>query len=126
VIWALVERPGPWGWGAVAVIGVIAILGIVAPTWLSGRRATAAGLPGWVLVAGVAGAVAGFFLVPVVGALIGWPAGVFVAELARHRHPGPAWASTKEVLKSLGLGVAVQFVAGVAMIALWVLAVLGT
>ena len=126
VIWALVERPGPWGWGAVAVIGVIAILGIVAPTWLSGRRATAAGLPGWVLVAGVAGAVAGFFLIPVVGALIGWPAGVFVAELARHRHPGPAWASTKEVLKTLGLGVAVQFVAGVAMIALWVLAVLAT
>jgi hypothetical protein len=79
-----------------------------------------------VLVAGVAGAVAGFFLIPVVGALIGWPAGVFVAELARHRHPGPAWASTKDVLKSLGLGVAVQFVAGVAMIALWVLAVLGT
>jgi uncharacterized protein YqgC (DUF456 family) len=110
----------------VVVIVGIAILGIAAPTWVSGRRATAAGLPGWVLLAGVAGAVAGFFLIPVVGALIGWPAGVFVAELARHRHPGPAWASTKEVLKNLGLGVAVQFVAGVAMIALWVLAVLAT
>jgi hypothetical protein len=58
--------------------------------------------------------------------LIGWPAGVFVAELARHRHPGPAWASTKEALKGLGIGVAVQFVAGIAMIALWAVAVLAT
>jgi uncharacterized protein YqgC (DUF456 family) len=126
VVWALVERPGPWGWAAVAVIAVIAILGIAAPTWLSGRRATAAGLPGWVLLAGVAGAVAGFFLIPVVGALIGWPVGVFVAELVRHRHPGPAWASTKDALKGMGVGVAVQFVAGVAMIALWAAAVLAT
>ena len=126
VIWAIVEHPGPWGWSAVAMIGVIAILGIAAPTWLSGRRATAAGLPGWVLLAGVAGAVAGFFLIPVVGALIGWPGGVFVAELVRHRHLGPAWASTKEALKSLGIGVAVQFALGVAMIALWAVVVLAT
>ena len=71
---------------------VIAVLGIAAPTWLSGRRATAAGLPGWVLLAGVAGAVAGFFLIPVVGALIGWPAGVFGLNsrgIATPVPPGP-------------------------------------
>jgi uncharacterized protein YqgC (DUF456 family) len=70
--------------------------------------------------------VIGFFAVPVVGALIGFPAGVFVAELLRHRHHGPAWRATWEALKSVGLGIAIQLGAGVAMIAIWSVAVFTT
>jgi uncharacterized protein YqgC (DUF456 family) len=77
-----------------------------------------------VLTAGALGAVVGFFVVPVVGALLGGPAGIFVAELARVREPSRAWASTLEALKGVGLGIVVQFVAGVAMIAVWVMGVL--
>ena len=76
------------------------------------------------LTAGAVGAVIGFFVVPVVGALLGGPTGIFVAELARVRDPSRAWASTLEALKGIGLGIVVQFVAGVAMIAVWVVAVL--
>ena len=76
------------------------------------------------LTAGAVGAVIGFFVVPVVGALLGGPAGIFVAELARVRDPSRAWASTLEALKGVGLGIVVQFVAGVAMIAVWAVAVL--
>lgn len=126
LVWVLVDRPGPVGWAAFIVIVVLAVLGMVAPTWISGRRAGAAGLPGWVMLAGVVGAVAGFFLIPVVGALAGWPAGVFLAELARHRRVGPAWDSTVDVLKALGVGVALQFATGVAMITVWALALIAT
>src|SRR5262245_4517847 len=69
--WLLLERPGPIGWAAFALIVGVGLLGMAAPAWISGRRANAAGLPGWVMLAGVVGAVAGFFLIPVVGALVG-------------------------------------------------------
>jgi len=62
----------------------------------------------------------------VIGALIGFPAGVFVAELVRHRRPGPAWRATLDALKGVGLGIAMQLTAGVVMIGVWVSAVLVT
>jgi uncharacterized protein YqgC (DUF456 family) len=70
--------------------------------------------------------VIGFFVVPVIGALIGFPVGVFVAELVRHRHPGPAWRATWVALKGVGIGIAIQLGAGVVMIGVWLAAVLAT
>ena len=122
LVWAI-DRGGPVAWAAFAVMTTIAIGGIVASSVLPARRASAAGAPAWVVAAGIAGIVIGFFAVPVVGALVGFPAGVFVAELARHRHLGLAWRATWEALKNVGLGIAIQLSAGVAMIAIWVVAV---
>ena len=123
LVWAT-DLGGPGAWTAFAVMAAIAVGGTVASSVLPARRASAAGAPAWVVAAGVAGLVIGFFVVPVVGALVGFPAGVFVAELARHRHPGPAWRATWEALKNVGLGIAIQLAAGVAMIAVWLAAVL--
>jgi uncharacterized protein len=125
VLWAI-DRGGVTAWTVVAVMGLIGAAGIVASNVLPARRASAAGAPAWVVLAGIAGLVIGFFAIPVVGALIGFPAGVFVAELARHRHPGPAWRATWEALKSVGLGIAIQLGAGVAMIAIWAATVVAT
>jgi uncharacterized protein YqgC (DUF456 family) len=125
LVWAI-DLGGPGAWSAFAVMAAVAVGGIVASSVLPARRASAAGAPAWVVVAGVVGLVIGFFVVPVVGALVGFPAGVFVAELARHRHPGPAWRATWEALKNVGLGIAIQLSAGVAMIVIWVVAVFAT
>jgi hypothetical protein len=48
---------------------------------------------------------------------------VFVAELVRHRHPGPAWRATWDALKGVGIGIAIQLGAGVMMVGVWVAAV---
>ena len=125
LVWAI-DRGGPGAWTVFAVMAAAGVGGIVASSVLPARRASAAGAPAWVVLAGAVGLVIGFFVVPVVGALIGFPAGVFVAELARHRHPGPAWRATWEALKNVGLGIAIQLAAGVAMIAVWVAAVITT
>jgi uncharacterized protein YqgC (DUF456 family) len=125
VVWAL-DVGGTTAWIVVVAMIAVGVAGYVASSVLPARRAATSGAPGWVVLAGIVGMVVGFFAIPVVGALIGFPAGVFVAELARHRQPGPAWRSTWEALKSVGLGIAIQLVAGVAMIAIWAGGVIAT
>ncbi|HET6715014.1 MAG TPA: DUF456 domain-containing protein [Actinomycetota bacterium] len=124
-VWAT-QRGGPGAWGVFAILAAVGTAGIVASSVLPARRASSAGAPAWVVAAGAVGLVIGFFVVPVVGALIGFPAGVFVAELARHRHPGPAWRATWDALKNVGLGIAIQLGAGVVMIGIWAAAVFAT
>jgi uncharacterized protein YqgC (DUF456 family) len=124
-VWAL-QRGGPGAWVVFAIIAAVGIAAIAASSVLPARRASSAGAPAWVVAAGAVGLVVGFFVVPVIGALIGFPAGVFVAELVRHRRPGPAWRATWDALKGVGIGIAIQLGAGVVMIGVWVAAVLAT
>lgn len=125
VVWAL-ERATPGAWVLAAVMLVVAAGATVASTMLPARRTSARGAPWWIIAAGAAGVVVGFFLVPVVGALIGFPAGVFLAEVLRHRSVKPALHSTREALGGVALGIMIQLIAGVAMIGTWLVVVLVT
>lgn len=125
LLWA-VARGDAVGWIVFAMMAAIGVAGILASSVLPARRASSAGAPGWVIAAGAAGLVIGFFVVPVAGALIGFPAGIFVAELVRLRHPAPAWRATWVALKGVGLGIAIQLAAGVLMVGIWVVTVLAT
>lgn len=124
IVWAVAGDAGGIGWLIVAILAVLAAIGTAVPYWLTSRRGTDAGLPGWVVFAGAVGTVIGFFVIPVVGALIGGPVGIFMAELVRHRQPSLAWRSTWDVIKSIGMGVLVQFAIGVGMIGVWVAGVI--
>jgi uncharacterized protein YqgC (DUF456 family) len=123
LVWAL-AAPSPLRWAVVLVVGAIAAGATVAAAVVPARRASAAGAPRAALMAGAAGTVAGFFLIPVVGALIGFPAGIFVAETIRLRDARAARATTVTTLRGVGTGIAIQFVAGVTMIGVWIVAVL--
>jgi hypothetical protein len=46
--------------------------------------------------------------------------GVLAAEYARTRDRTIAWRSTKGVILGIGIGAALEFVAGVTMILVWV------
>ncbi len=71
---------------------------------------------------GAVGAVVGALVIPVVGALIGWPLGVFVAECLRTRDPSAAWASTRGTVVGVVRGTAVQFGAGLVAVSIWAMA----
>lgn len=122
LVWAG-ERGGGVEWAIAVIMALIGVAGMVAASMLPVRRATAGGAPAWVVVAGGIGVVIGFFVVPVVGALLGFPAGVLVAELYRQKRLGPAWTATLEAMKGVALGIVIQLAAGVAMIGLWLAAV---
>lgn len=125
LVWALAES-SLLGWMVFGIMSAAAIAGMILGTSLPARRAAAQGAPPWVVLAGVAGMVIGFFAIPVVGALVGFPAGVFVAEFFRHHQLAEAWRATLDALTTVGVGIAIQLGAGVLMVATWAMAVWAT
>jgi uncharacterized protein YqgC (DUF456 family) len=119
VVWAWAGDAGATGWVVAVVIAAAGIAGMVVAAVLPAKRGLAAGVPRWVLATAAVGVVIGFFVIPVVGALVGGPVALFVVEWLRLRDLNVAWRSTKEALKGIGLGIVVQLVAGVGMIAVW-------
>ncbi len=64
-------------------------------------------------VLGGVGAIVGFFVIPVVGFIVGGVVGVFGAEFYRTRERAQAWDSTKGVLIGFGLSALTQLGIGV-------------
>ena len=122
--YALLSDPGATGWLAFAAITALAMVGLLLGTALPHRRVVAAGVPRSSVIAGVALAIVGFFAIPVVGLPIGAAAGILLAERRRLDDWGAAVAATKTLLIGFGLGALLQFGAGVAMTAVWVIWVL--
>jgi uncharacterized protein len=89
---------------------------------LPARRAARAGASRWIVVAGALGVVVGAITLPVVGALIGWPAGIFVGAWFATRDVERAWAMTRATIAGVGIGTAAQFGSGVVAVAVWAVA----
>jgi uncharacterized protein len=126
VVWALRDGGGPVRWSVAGVLTVLFLAATAATYVLPARSASAAGAPRSTLLLGAVGGVVGFFLIPVVGFAVGGVFAVWLAETARLGAPGPAWTSTRAVLVAIGLGIVVQLVTGLAMIAVWLGGVLVT
>jgi uncharacterized protein YqgC (DUF456 family) len=117
VVWAVVVgEPTGWLWAGVALL--VLALGAVVKYAVPGRGLQNAGVPNRTLLAGGLGAVAGFFVLPVVGLLVGFVAGVYLSELQRLGHPG-AWPATKAALKAVGLSVLIELVAAALAAVAW-------
>jgi uncharacterized protein YqgC (DUF456 family) len=123
IVWAIAQ-PRAGHWAVVGIMAGIAIAGVAASTLLPARRATSAGASRTAMAAGAIGMIVGFFAIPVVGALVGFPAGVFAGELWATRDASSAWGRTLATIKGVGLGIVIQLAAGVAMIGIWLAAVL--
>jgi uncharacterized protein YqgC (DUF456 family) len=123
VVWALaVGSPTAWAVLAVAtlVIGGAQLVKVLVP----GRRLSAAGVPRRSILTGVVLAVVGLFLVPVVGFFIGFPLGVYLEERRRLGPHAPAWHSTREALRAMGLSIVIELSATVLAAGVWLAVVL--
>lgn len=110
------DRAGRWA--VVAVMAALFVIGLVAKYVLPGRRLSG-DLPRSTLMSGGLGAIAGFFVVPVVGLLLGGVLGVYLAEVRRLGPGADARRSTVSVLQAVGLGILAELTAGVLMVATW-------
>lgn len=104
----------------------VAAVGRVVQFLVPNRRLKAVGVPGFAKLAGLAGAVVGFFVIPYVGMFIGFPVGVFLAEHARLRDARRAWVATKAAVRAVLTSIGIELAAAVLVSWIWVAGVLLT
>lgn len=75
------------------------------------------------LVAGAVLGIIGFFVIPVLGLLVGFVLGVYLAELAHRRNQRQAWASTVHALKGVALSVGVELAGALLATIAWAVAI---
>ncbi|MBX7434246.1 DUF456 domain-containing protein [Mycobacterium sp. Y57] len=121
-VWAFVENSAV-SWATFGVAAAVFVAAeVIKYTWPV-KRMRQAQVRTSVLVAGALLGIVGFFVIPVIGLLIGFVAGVFAAELAIRRDPTRAWASTVHALKGVALSVGVEFTGALLATVAWVVGV---
>ena len=118
LVWAVLTATTT-GWTVFAVVTTLLVLGGIVKYAVPGRGLRTAGVPNRTLVAGGVLGVVGFFVVPVVGLVLGFVLGVYVAEVQRVGR-GPAWPSTRAALRAVGLSVLIELAAGLLAALTWV------
>ena len=117
--WTIADGGGPARWTVFAVMTALLAVGTTAKYVLPARSAAARGAPLATLVVGGIGAVIGFFVIPVIGLVVGGVVGIYLAEFARLREAGRAWDSTRAALVAIGVGMLIELTAGLLMFAVW-------
>ena len=123
LVWAIMAD-GSAPWVVFALMMLVLAAGTVAKYVLPGRSLKQAGAPTSTLVLGGIGAIAGFFLIPVVGLPIGAVVGIYLGELRRLSDGRAAWRSTVATAKAIGVGMLIELGAGMMAAGIWLAAVL--
>ena len=118
-VWAVFERTGV-AWVTLGVAAVFFVTAEVIKWVWPVRRMRAADVGTWSLLAGAVLGIVGFFVIPVIGLVIGFVLGVYLAELASRRDLRRAWASTMHALKGVALSVGVELTGALLATATWV------
>lgn len=117
-VWAVLTG-SPTAWVVFGVATALVAAGQVVKFLIPGRRLQTAGVPTSTLVLGGALALVGFFVVPVVGLVLGFVLGVYLAEL-RRLGSEQAWPATVQAIKAVGLGILIELVAALLATLTWV------
>ena len=117
LVWAS-EKSTAESWTVFAVAAAILATGTVIKYAVPGRRLKAS-VPTSTLVVGGLFAVIGFFVIPVVGMLVGFPIGVYAAERVRVGAAG-AWPSTRAALRALAHSILIELLAALLATAVWI------
>ncbi len=118
--WALLDGGGFARWAVFAVMSVVLLVGTVAKVALPARSARTSGAPRSTVLLGGLGAIVGFFVIPVVGLVVGGVGAIYLAELNRLGDRASAWRSTRAVLVGVGIGIVIELTSGVIAVAVWV------
>ena len=121
-VWAVVEHTTA-SWVTLGVVtALLATTTLIKYLWPA-RRMRRAEVGTWSLLAGAVLGLIGFFVIPVLGLVIGFVLGVYLAELAHRRDQRLARASTVHALKGVALSVGVELTGALVATAVWVIAV---
>jgi uncharacterized protein YqgC (DUF456 family) len=117
-VWAVLEHTAT-SWVTLGVVAaLLAVSTLIKYLWPA-RRMRAADVSRRSLLAGAALGVIGFFVIPVLGLVIGFVLGIYLAELAHRRDQRVAWTSTVHALKGVALSVGVELCGALLATAAW-------
>ncbi len=124
LVWA-VDVGGGTAWTVFGLATAVLVAGTVVKYAVPGRRLKSSGIPASTTWFGIALGVVGFFVIPVVGLVIGFVLGVY---LAQHRRVGSAAArpSTQQALRAVGVSILIELAAGILAALVWVVGVVVT
>ena len=121
-VWAWVEGTTV-GWVTLAIAAALFIAAAVIKYTWPVKRMRQADVRTKSLVAGGVLGVVGFFVIPVLGLVLGFVLGVFLAELGVRKDTTRAWVSTVHALKGVALSVGVELLGALASTVVWICAV---
>lgn len=126
VAWAWLDGGGAARFVVAGVLTLLLVVGTALKYAVPARSVRDTGAPRRTVWLAALGAIIGFFVIPVVGLVVGAVVAVYLAELSRLGDSKSAWASTRAVLVGIGVGVLVEVATGLLMVAVWLAAVLLT
>ena len=124
LVWALDLGTGT-AWAVFAVAATFVALGSLAKYVVPGRRLKTAGIPSSTLLLGGLLGVIGFFVVPVIGLVLGFVLGIYLSELRRQGRR-LAWPATVHALKAVGLSLLIELTSSLLAALTWAVGVVVT
>jgi len=124
LVWTVSEGSGT-AWTVFALATTLLVAGAIVKYVIPGRGLRSSGVPNRTIMFGGLLGIVGFFVVPVIGLVIGFVLGVYLSEVRRvGRHL--AWPSTVAAMKAVGLSIFVELVAGLLAAGVWAVGALNT
>ncbi|MFK0233118.1 DUF456 domain-containing protein [Streptomyces vinaceus] len=120
--WALHERSA-LAWSLLVAATALLLVVQVVEWQLPPRRLRGVGVTRRMAAYAGAGALLGFVVIPVVGAVPGFVGGVYLCERLRLGTHGEAWASVRAVMRAVGTSVLVELLACLMVVGAWLGAV---
>jgi uncharacterized protein len=121
-VWAVIENNAT-GWVTLGVVtALLGVATLIKYTWPV-KRMRANDVRTLSLAAGAALGIIGFFVIPVIGLVIGFVLGVYLAELSTRGDQRVAWTSTKHAVKGVALSMGVELAGALFATVAWVFGV---
>lgn len=105
---------------AMAFITLVAAAATYLGVRVPQKQATGVGVPWWGQVIAAGCAVVGMFIIPILGAPIGFVLGVVVMQLILTQSIREGWTATIVILRSMALTSGIQLIAGFTILVTWV------
>lgn len=117
LVWAAADGSST-AWVVFSVATTFLVVGAVAKYLIPGRNLKAVGVPNRSLLAGALLGILGFFVVPVVGLLVGFVLGVYASERLRVG-ADLAGPTTRSALKAAGVSILIELAAALLAFTAW-------
>ncbi|SDU81158.1 DUF456 domain-containing protein [Gordonia westfalica] len=116
-VWALVV--GGWAWSVFAAAVLALVVGEVIKYLVAGKSLRTDGIPNRTVVIGGLVGIVGFFVVPVIGLLLGFVVGAVLSELVRTRSLEQAWRGALAALKAAAKTIGIELLFALVATSIW-------